>query len=404
MLLIPTKSYRTRDFIDAAARLGVDAVVGSDQDQVLAQATGHAVTVDFDDLEAGADAIERFAAEHPLDAVVGVDDTAGLLAATAAARLGLPANPPEAVAAAKNKHAFRQRIAAAGLPGPEFRLVPVDGDVAAVAREIAYPCVVKPLTMNMSRGVIRADGQNSFVDAFHRTARILEAPDANVRGEAANHLLVESYVEGTEYALEGLLADGTLHVLALFDKPEPLEGPYFEETIYVTPADVSDARFEAIREAAQKAAAAVGLVDGPTHIDLRVRPDGEVAILEVDARSIGGYCARSLRFGAGIRLEEVILRRALGEPVEGLGRAGAGGVMMIPIPRTGVLEGTDGLDDARSVPGVAEVEITIPAGERVVELPEGGRYLGFIIAHAETPGEVVASLKAAHRSLRFRIG
>jgi biotin carboxylase len=255
----------------------------------------------------------------------------------------------------------------------------------------------------MSRGVIRADGDNSFVAAFHRVAGIIAEPDAKTPGEAADHLLIESYIPGTEYAVEGLIADGRLNVLAVFDKPDPLEGPYFEETIYVTPARIDTVRRRAIAEAAQAAVEAIGLRDGPTHIDLRVNDEG-VWMLEVDARSIGGYCGRSLRFATGLRLEDLILRHATGRPIESLAREDqAGGVMMIPIPATGTLRESRGLDAAEAVAGIEEVSITIPPDHAVVMLPEGSRYLGFIIARGETSEAVIASLRQAHGCLEFVI-
>jgi biotin carboxylase len=402
LLLIPSSSYRGHDFMAAAARLGIDVVVGSDQPQVLEEVSG-ALTLDFDDAVAGAAEIAAYAAHHPLDAIVAVDGGANGVAARAAEMLGLPHNPSQAVETARNKHRFRQRLAAAGLPGPEFRLVSVHDDPARIAREIAYPCVIKPLTLSMSRGVIRADGDNSFVEAFHRVAEIIALPDAKTPGEAADHVLIESYIPGTEYAVEGLIDKGRLNVLAVFDKPDPLEGPYFEETIYVTPARIDAGRAQAISEAAQAAVSAVGLSDGPTHIDLRV--EGEVVrLLEVDARSIGGHCGRSLRFAAGLRLEDLILRHATGLPLPSIeGAEGAGGVMMIPIPASGTLRETSGIAAAEAVAGIDEVSITIPPDHPVVMLPEGSKYLGFIIAHGETPEDVVASLRQAHECLEFDI-
>ena len=404
LLLVPTTSYRTHDFMEAARRLDVDVVLGSNERQVLEQVSrGGTLTVDLDDHEQGAERILAFARSSPLDAVVGVDDGSNVVAARAAALLGLRHNRPEAVWAARNKHLFRQRLDAAGLPSPRFRLASVHDDAARMAREIGYPCVLKPLTLNMSRGVIRADGSNSFVAAFHRVAQIIAQPDAAQAGEAGERILIEDYIPGAEYALEGLIDKGRLEVLAIFDKPDPLEGPFFEETIYVQPAKLGDEAYAAIVGAAQDAVRAVGLWEGPTHIDLRVNAEG-VFIIEADARSIGGYCGRSLRFGAGTRLEEIILRHALGWPIETLAAmSGAGGVMMIPIPRSGILRRVRGLEAARALPGIEEVAITIAEGRPVVMLPEGSKYLGFILARGERPEDVVAALRAAHGRLDFAI-
>ena len=259
------------------------------------------------------------------------------------------------------------------------------------------------LTLAASRGVIRADDESAFIAAFRRIATIIAEPDAATPGEAADHILVESYIPGTEVALEGLMDGGRLHVLALFDKPDALVGPYFEETIYVTPSRLDARKQREIGAAVEDAVAAVGLRDGPLHADIRINDEG-VWMIEVDARSIGGQCARSLQFGAGIRLEEVILRHALGlGPVVPKRQGRAGGVMMIPIPSSGVLKAVHGLEEARAVPGIEEANITIPLGHRVVPLPDGGRYLGFLIGRERTPEAVVEALREAHRRITFDI-
>jgi biotin carboxylase len=255
-----------------------------------------------------------------------------------------------------------------------------------------------------SRGVIRADDDAEFAAAWRRIAAILSEPDVVRRGgPAAREILVEEFLPGEEVALEGLLEAGRLRVLALFDKPDPLNGPYFEETIYVTPSRLPADAQTHVADVAARAVAALGLVDGPIHAELRVRA-GKAWVLEVAARSIGGLCSRTLRFGTGLSLEELILRHALGEGVDALAReTRAAGVMMIPIPRAGVLQKVEGLDEAESVPGVDGVTISAHPGQRLVPLPEGFRYLGFLFARAQTPAEVEAALRRAHAALRFRI-
>ncbi len=404
LLLIPVASYRAGDFLAAATRLGIDVVVGSDQEMVLSELRGaRGLALDFSDIEAAVTRVRIMASNAPFEAIVNVDDAGAELAAAIAAELGLAQNRPEAVASARDKYRFRRAIAEAGLPGPAFRLISLDDDPRGIAGEIAYPCVVKPLTLAMSRGVIRCDDSAAFVDAVARVARIIARDDADTPGRAGDHLLVEGYVPGTEYALEGLITRGRLNVLAIFDKPDALDGPFFEETIYVTPAVLEGGQRGVILAAAQAAVAAIGLIDGPVHVDLRL--DGDAAVvLEVDARSIGGHCGRSLRFPGGQRLEEVILRHATGDvSVSAETEAGAGGVMMIPIPASGRLKRIDGLAAAEGVGGISEISITIPLGHPVETLPEGGRYLGFIIAHAESAEAVVTALRAAHAHLRFDI-
>jgi biotin carboxylase len=386
LLLVPSFTYRATDFVEAAARLGAEVVVGSDQRQALADAMGdRAVVVDFDDVAAGVAAIAELHARSPVAAVVAVDDRGVLVAASAAQRLGLQHNPPDAVARTRDKAAMRVALAAGGVRQPDFSVVgPGEAPVAP-----AFPCVVKPTGLSASQGVIRVDDPAALDATVDRVRAICGDPSAPV--------VIEAYVAGVEVAIEGLMRTGQLEVLAVFDKPDPLEGPYFEETIYVTPSRVDAPGAAAL---VQEACAALGLREGPVHAELRIDAEGTPWLLEVAARSIGGLCSRALRFGAGISLEEVILRHALGLALDDLTREqAASGVMMLPIARAGTLESVAGQEDAEGVPGIVGLEITIPNGRAVRPLPEGDRYLGFLFARADTPDAVERALRAAHDRL-----
>lgn len=405
LLLMGTATYRASAFLEAAERLGVSVVVGSDRPQVLSAANpgGH-LTLNFSAPEEATQAIVEFAKTHPIHAVVSADDDGAILAAMASAALGLPHSPVEPVAAARNKHRMREILADAGVPSPRFARVFIDEDPVEVARRVSFPCVVKPLFLSASRGVIRADDPEEFVAAFRRLAALLRQPEVAAQGGAlAQQILVETFIPGVEVALEGLLSKRKLRVLALFDKPDPLDGPFFEETIYVTPSRHPLLLQGAIVACAAEAVAALGLQEGPVHAEFRVNDEGPW-VLEIAPRSIGGLCSRTLRFGPGISLEELILRHALGFEVDAFEREGrAAGVMMIPIPQAGVLREVRGQEEARGVAGVEEIRLTIPVGQEVVPLPEGGRYLGFIFARGETPERVEAALREAHRRLTFAI-
>jgi biotin carboxylase len=321
-----------------------------------------------------------------------------VLAARIGAALGLRHNAPAAAEAARNKHRMRTLLSSAGLGGPWFRLYAADARPEAAAVEAPYPCVLKPTGLSGSRGVIRADSPREYVAAFKRVGAIAAAA-----GSA--EILVEGYIPGRELALEGLLSAGRLKVLALFDKPDPLEGPFFEETIYVTPSRENAAMQAAIAACVGEAARALGLREGAVHAEVRVNSDGPW-LIEVAGRSIGGLCAQTLRFAhnAEVSLEELILRQALGVEDDGIERENrAGGVMMIPIPAAGTLLGWDGLDAALAVPCVESIEVTARLNYPVVPLPEGDSYLGFIFARGDTPGEIEAALRAAHAALHFQI-
>ena len=404
LLLLPTRTYRTEDFVDAARTLGVDLVCASERPSTLEElAPDSLLTLDFADPAAAAARAAEWSAQRPLAAVVGVDDVTAAAAAAIAERLGLRASAPAAVGATRDKYQMRQCLAAAGERVPRFRRIALDEAPLRASRGVEYPCVLKPLALSASRGVIRVNNADQFMAAFERIRALLGRDDVSVSGDAARYVLAEEYIPGLEVALEGLLTAGELHTLALFDKPDPLEGPFFEETIYVTPSRLPVGVQDAIRKSAGSACAALGLTEGPVHAELRLNDDGPW-VLEIAARSIGGLCSRTLRFGTGMSLEEIILRHALGWPIASLEREhGAAGVMMIPIPRAGRLDGVRGVDDARAVPLIEDVVISAHVGQTLVPLPEGWQYLGFVFARGETPASVEDALRIAHARLRFEV-
>ncbi len=398
ILLLSANTYRAEPFLEAARRLGIEVVKGVDAPAPLPGFWAGPLPLDFRDPQKSARAIAAYASDHPADqvAVLPVDDAGTVIAAEASALLGLPHNSPEAARAARDKYRMRQLLAEAGLPSPHFSLYRTTDDPAILAAEVAYPCVLKPLYLSGSRGVIRADDPAGFVAAFERLERLL-APTGSTQ------LLVEDFIPGFEIALEGILTRGALKVLALFDKPDPLDGPYFEETTYLTPSRLPEAKRGAIADNAARAAAALGLSEGPVHAELRLNEQGPW-VIEIAGRSIGGLCSKTLRFTADASEEELILRQAFGMEIDDYSReARAGGVMMIPIPAQGILHCVEGIAEAEAVPGVESVEITAKLNYPIVPLPEGDAYLGFIFARGPTPEEVDAALREAHRRLRIEI-
>jgi biotin carboxylase len=394
LLFAATTGYQIRVFAEAARRLDVDLTLATDRCHVLEDPWGdRAIPVRFGDTQASLEALRG----RRFDAVAAVGDGPAVLAADVADALGIPFHPRAAVRACHDKYLARQLFDAAGLPVPLFfRVALADGPEVA-ARRAPYPCVLKPLGLSGSRGVIRANDADEFRTAFARIKPLL------AREPRSPYLQVEAYIPGREFAVEGIVTHGAARVLAIFDKPEPLEGPFFEETIYVTPSREAAVAQESMREAVERAVRALGLYHGPFHAELRFNESG-VWMLEVAARPIGGLCSKALRFGDGMPLEELVLRHAIGEDIATLRLAdAASGVMMIPIPRGGVYEGAAGMNDARAVEGVDDVIITAKAGQMLVPLPEGASYLGFIFARGADPAKVERDLRRAHAQLSFRI-
>lgn len=399
-----TKTYRAGAFLDAAEKLGIPVAVGSEEAHVLTNSnpSGH-IALDFLDLEQATSDIVEFAKQYPFDAIVSTDDDGVVLAAMASDALRLPHNPLGAVATARNKYETRRTLSRAGLLTPSFWRFGIDDDPLQAANTVTYPCVVKPLALSASRGVMRANNPDEFLTAFKRLRPILQETSFDPVSDATKQILVEAFIPGDEVAVEGILVQNEFIPLAIFDKPDPLDGPFFEETIYVTPSRHPQAKQQAILNTTRKALTALGLVNGPVHVELRLNTEG-AWILEVAPRSIGGYCSRILRFGTDTSLEALILQQALGQPLLSTEMATpASGVMMIPVPSRGILCGLQGLIEAERVQHIDEIRLTIPAGQMVVPLPEGSQYLGFIFARAESPEQVETALRQAHEYLHFVI-
>ncbi len=433
LLLLPTRTYRATDFLEAALKLDVEVVVASEEAATTADLSPRqSLVLDITAPTVATQTILEFADTYPITAIVGVDDDTTLLATTASAALGLPHNPVASAKATRDKYRLRDTLATNGVSVPAYQRFSIYEDPAEIVgvgnviqgmdlvypqtkspnpygtdTRVNFPCVIKPLSLSASRGVIRADTPAEFVEAFQRTTKLLhalqEATEITSQEDTSQYLLVEDYIPGIEVALEGILLDGELKTLALFDKPDPLEGPFFEETLYITPSRLSADIQDTLHHATAEAASALGMQHGPVHAELRYNDEG-AHLIEIAARTIGGLCSRTLRFGTGMSLEELVIRHAIGQPVEALQREQqAAGVMMIPVPKAGILGEVRGKTAAYHVDGIVEVSITIPIGGEVVPLPEGARYLGFIFARAETPEAVEAALREAHRRLEFVI-
>lgn len=404
LLILPTTTYRAEAFVEAARRLDVDLTVASEHDSTFSSSQpDRLLTLDFGDPEHAASQVVKFADEHPVTAIFGVDDATAVLAAHASRALDLAHNPVQAVEAAGDKYRQRSVLCAAGVPVPNFTAHRVDDDERVLSEHVKYPCVIKPVALSASRGVMRVNEPEEFTRAFARLRAILEQPD--VASATARTVLVEDYVPGVEFALEGLMKDGELHVLALFDKPDPLEGPFFEETIYVTPSRADGDIQRDLVNCAANAARALGLERGPVHVELR-HNDAGPWLIELAARPIGGKCGQVLRFGpdGSVSLERLLLARALGICREvDVREEQAAAVMMIPVPKAGVLREVCGVEDACGVRHVTDVIITTHRGQQLVPLPEESRYPGFIFARGETPEQVEQAVREAHSRLELII-
>jgi len=402
LLLLTAAGDQAEAFRETAEKLGITLAAGSDRSDALEEPwRAGAIALDAGDPYGSGQAIVEYAETHPLDAVIAIEDRLTIPAAIACETLGIPCHQPYAVLACNDRFEFRSLLEGAGLPVTRFARLPVDARSPALPSEMSYPCVLKPAILLGSRAAVRADNGEQFAAAFGRIRKLLESPEVQrTMDDAANWILVEEPLEGPEVTLEGIIDRGRFYMLAVFDKEE---APNREGTIHVTPSRLAEATQTVAAKAAALAAHAVGLYHGPVHAEIRLTEKGP-RVLEISPRAVSGPSARALRFENGWPLEELVLRHALGEAVETVGREeAAAGVMVIPAPVEGVLEEVRGEAEAGAIQGIEDIRIKAKLGQKLAAWPEGASSLGFILARGETPGKVEEVLREAGRRLEFRI-
>ncbi len=399
LFLSNVQTYRANAFWQAGEALGIECQMAVDMQEELAEEGSQGWGFPFSQHKRAVEKILAAHARAPWAAVLALDDTGSSIAALACQALGLPHNSPAAALAARDKFEMRRQLAIGGMACPTFLRVAHDDNLLDAAQTVGFPLVIKPLDRNGSQGVIRVNSPTELKPALARLLPLIQGNET----ASPSPFLMEAYIPGTEFAVEAIIADRELHVLAIFDKRDPLEGPFFEESIYVTPSRAPMADQVAIQKATQRAARALGLGFGPVHAEMRLNDQG-VWIIEVAGRSIGGLCSQILKFGTAESLESLILRQACGLPMPDLTPQGSGsGVMMIPIPHAGIFQEVEGLDAAGNVPGITGLEITAQAGYSLKPLPEGNSYLGFIFAEAESPSLAEKALRQSYDCLTIRL-
>ena len=396
LLVSPPESYRIQPYVRAAHSLGLEINLASQGEWAVSSPYSAGIDVPLHDHEAALAVLVELATNQPFDAVIGTDDSTLELAAKLAEQTGLQQNLPSAVRISRRKDLSRVCLQQAGVQVPEFTVINAADNSPFDDPHFGFPCVVKPLALSGSRGVIRADSRTSLQQGFQRSLRIIsEEYDLYEK----SHLLIEQFIAGREFAIEGMLSDGYLDVLAMFDKPDPLDGPYFEETFYISPARITGKERQLIVDAVQRSCQAYGLVTGPVHAECRLNESG-AWLIELAARTIGGLCSRLLNFGTGYSLEELVLANAIGLDLPKKVSSGAAGVLMLPILQQGVLRRVEGVMKAEKIPYIDDIEISLREGYKVYPLPEGASYLGFVFSSAPDADTVERALRNANRQLK----
>ena len=406
LLLMTTSTYRASAYIDASKRLEINPIIATDQPDILGHLSpGNSITLDYSKNEQSKKKIIKHIEKFPIQGVLAIDEETLILGAMVANSLGLICHSIESVMATRSKYELRKILSEEGLRNPEFKLVSSEENPDLISKTISFPCVMKPTFLSGSRGVIRANNQKEFANAYLRIKKILDLPEMSIRGkDESKMILIEEYIDGKEVAVEGIIINGDFLPLTIFDKPEPLKGPFFEETIYVTPSTLPQSTQKKIIEETKHASNAIKLSNGPIHAELRIDGKGNPWIIDIASRTIGGKCSKAIKFADEISLESIILNHVLGEKLPDIiPISSSSGVMMIPIPKSGILKEVRGKEKCLQIEGIEEIEVTIPLGEKVVQLPEGDRYLGFIFAISDEPSNTIKILKEAHGKLNFKI-
>lgn len=395
LLVSPPESYRIQPYVRAAHSLGLEINLASQGEWAISSPHSAGIDVPLHDQEAALAILSDLTTRQSYDAVIGTDDSTLELAAKLAEKIGLLQNRPSAVRISRRKDLSRSCLQQAGIKVPAFAVIDSGDDVALSLPDIIYPCVIKPLALSGSRGVIRVDSHDSYQAGLKRSSNI--ASELIDKYEIS-HLLVEAFIPGREFAIEAMLSNGLLEILAIFDKPDPLDGPYFEETYYISPARITENEKQLIIETVQDACTAYGLTNGPVHAECRINEEG-AWLIELAARTIGGLCSRLLTFGTGYSLEELVLANAIGLKLSKQNSSGAAGVLMLPVEEAGILRRVEGVMKAEKVPYIDEIEITLREGHRVLPLPEGASYLGFVFASGPDSDTVEQALRKAYAEI-----
>lgn len=397
LVILPANTYRAQRFLEAARKLGVDVFIATDSDFSPPDPSNSVIDgISFcDPKEAGRQIADIIRHQGPMS-VLAVDEAAVEVAEWTRVALGLIDHPNSGILATRDKRELRQRLRENNISQPKtFDILELEQGRG----EIPFPVVVKPSKGSGSIGVTKAQNQQEL------TKSLITVQDVIAKMTISNQcIVVEEYIPGVEFAVDILVTDGKLHVLVIFEKPDPLVGPFFAETIYVTPPHLTDSQLEALHSVIQKCIRALSINNGPLHLELRLTSANDWVPIDIASRSIGGNCSNALAFASNTSLEELIIQNALGlEVINTQRERRASGVYMIPAETLGTLVAVHGVEAALKVRFVEDIQITVKPGTKTVPLPFDNQYLGFIFAKAPGAKTVEKALRTARALLEIEV-
>lgn len=396
LLIAPHGSYRTMRYLQAASRLDLNVIIVSEGEHSIVSEYAQGVHVKFEHPDLALEIILKETINHNIAVVIGTDDSVVELASKVAKHCGLEHNDVNAARLARRKDLARDALKANNTPVPDFQLVSLD-ELLTGRNVQSFPLVIKPIALSASRGVIRVNNQSELLDAARRVTKLL-AQQTDLEPIEKQSVLLEEYIHGEEIAIEGIVDNGRFQLLTIFDKPDPLYGPFFAETFYITPTRLDSEAIDKVCQVVQSACDAYGIKTGPVHAECRLR-DAQVYLIEMAARTIGGLCSDILEYGLGCTLEDIVLKQAIGCGSKNTFSETAAGVLMIPVTQHGILKRIEGLLYASKIEFIEDINIQLRDGYELVPLPEGNSYLGFVFAKAPSYEQVEQALRKAYACL-----
>ena len=380
LLVIPENSYKSNDFVTSAEKLDLDFLVITDSQQVSGQFSDTVIIHSFDE-ELENDVKEKL---QDVTHILPVDHSALKFSAYLVDLLKAKGNNTKSINTAMNKFESRKIFNSISEIKIQNAIVKKIEDIEIFINENGTS-VLKPIYGTASKSVIKVE---SFQENKAEVEKLMQ--DCSDQD-----LIIEEFVDGSEYALEGNLINSELNKIVIFDKPINYKEPYFEESIYIAPTEIPDKTQKEIVNLIGKACKKLGLENGPVHVEFKIH-NKEIFIIEINPRMIGGLCSRCLSFGLfKTSLEEIALHAFLNNELKSIDLlSNFVGVLMIPTPISGKFISIN-KNELESIPNVSGVEITVSENSNLLEPPFGDKYLGFVFSQGDSKEKVMESLTLA---------
>ena len=380
LLVIPENSYKSNDFVVAAEKLGIDFLIITDSEQVSSKFSDTVIINKFD-AELNKNNLKKL---KDVTHVLPVDHSALKFSGYLVDLLEVKGNKLESINLSMNKYESRKIFNSLLDIKVNNEIIKNIDDVNTFINKNGTS-VLKPIYGTASKSVLKINNVEKNKEQIEKLMQDCFDQD----------LVIEEYIDGKEYALEGTIINSELKKIVIFDKPVEYKHPYFEESIYITPSELSSEAEKRVVSIVDKACKKIGLEDGPVHVEFKIN-ENQIFIIEINPRMIGGLCSRCLSFGLfKVSLEEIILHAFMNNELKNIELLNNYvGVLMIPTPKSGKFISIN-KEELEKIPNISNVEITVPEGSDLLEPPYGDKYLGFAFSQGIDKKTVNESLLTA---------